>query len=95
MTFPESFSVMRIFKRFLILFIILAICSFVLIFCLRNTVQVDVDLFFVRFDKMPFDLVVISSFVFGGLLGLFSSLGFVYKMRKKYRLSVQKAVQEK
>ena len=86
---------MTIFKRTLLLVLLLSVCGFVLVFCLANSVEVDVNLLFFHFSGVQFDLVVIASFIAGGLSGVLSSLMYVRKIRKKYRVANKQTLQLK
>lgn len=78
-------------KRFLILALFLFVSFFVVIFCLRNTILVDIDLFFTRFKAVPVESIAIGSFILGGLSGVLFSLSLLYSMRKKYRQALKQA----
>lgn len=82
-------------KRFLILAVILFCCLFVLLFCLRNTVLVDIDLFFFKLGQVPVELAIVGSFILGGLSGVLASLSLLYHQRKKYRQALFAARQKK
>lgn len=78
-------------KRILIVAVFLLTCFFVIFFSLRNTLLVDIDLFFVQFTAVPIESVVVSSFILGGLAGVLASLALLYRMRKKYRQAMRRA----
>jgi uncharacterized integral membrane protein len=82
-------------KRFLLIFVILIACVYVILFSLRNTVLVDLDLFFITLNQVPIELAVVGSFIIGGLLGVLSSFSLLYRMRKKYRQALFAAKQNK
>lgn len=81
------------FKRIIILSVVLlllAVAVYAILFTLKNTAQTNVDLVFIQFTDQPVDLIVICSFVLGGLLGLVSSVGLFLAQTKKHRKALNK-----
>jgi len=72
-------------KKMMVVAVFSIVCFYIVLFCLRNDAAISVDFFFVQVSAVPLDLVVLASFICGGLLGLISALGMLMSMRKKYR----------
>lgn len=72
-------------KRILLIAFFLACCAYVVLFCFKNSVVVDIDLLFVQLSAVKLEMALVASFVAGGLAGLLSSIPFLLGMRKKYQ----------
>lgn len=80
-------------KRLLVVLLLLLSSAYVLLFCLRNSTFVDIDLFFLKLTHVPIELGLVGSFILGGLFGILASFSLLYKMRKKYRKALLQAKQ--
>lgn len=74
-----------ILKKILSVFLVIACCIYVALFCLKNSTLVDIDLLFVKLPAVKIELALVASFIAGGLAGLISAIPFLLGMRKKYR----------
>lgn len=72
-------------KRTLIAIFIAVCCGYVVLFCLKNSTIVDIDLFFIQLTEIKLELALVVSFISGGLVGLLSSIPLLFSVRKKYR----------
>lgn len=79
------------FKRICIAAVLITACALIFVFCLRNNVLVDVDLLFYTLPQIKLDLLLIATFIAGGLLGVLSALALMLTMRRKYRVALSKA----
>ncbi len=82
-------------KRILIVALILLCSAYVLLFSLRNQAVVDIDLVFMQLSAIQLEFALVSSFVVGGLLGLFSALPLYLLKVSKLRRTLVQSTQEK
>ena len=78
-------------KRLPIILIILITCFYIFVFSLRNTQLVDVDLLFIVLAQQKVEVIIIASFILGGIAGILASLILIFRMRSKYRVRLYKA----
>ncbi|HEY9034386.1 MAG TPA: lipopolysaccharide assembly protein LapA domain-containing protein [Pseudomonadales bacterium] len=72
-------------KKLLLLLLLLATCGYTLAFVLVNQSQADIDFVLFSVTAVPVELLVLASFVAGGLLGLLSAGLLLLKARQRYR----------
>ena len=70
-------------RRLIIAAIIIAIAAYVLFFTLGNTQQVSIDFLFLQWSDAPIELVIVSTFIAGGLFGLICTCGFWLRIRAR------------
>lgn len=83
------------FKRIIVSVLLLVAAAYTILFTLENTARIDINLFFIQFADVQLDLVVLLSFIVGGLAGLLSAAGLLLAQRKKYRVALFKAQQQR
>ena len=79
---------------FLVLLVCLGFGAYILLIALRNHELVNFDLFFFQLEQVRIEVLVIGSFLLGGLLGIVSWLipsAFIWL---KHRRSLSKAKKE-
>jgi len=72
-------------KRLLIAALLLAVCSYVFMFSIKNSTIVDLDLLFIQLTGIRIELAMVASFIFGGFFGLLASIPFMFELQMKNR----------
>ncbi len=68
-------------RRLILASIIISLGAYVLFFTLNNTQHVSVDFLFAAWPEAPIELVIVSSFIVGGLCGLLCTCGLWLRSR--------------
>lgn len=77
----------RLLRWLILLFILLAVFVYVLSFVLSNKATSDVDFVFYQLQGVAVELLVLASFIAGGVFGLLSASGLLLlSYRKNKRL---------
>lgn len=70
-------------KRVLVLALLSAVGFYVVVFTLNNTAKVSVDFLIIQWLDVPIELVMVVSFVVGGLFGCLCTLGLWLRCKGK------------
>ena len=76
-------------KRLLIAVLIMVSCGYVVLFCVKNSTVVDIDLFFIKLHGVKLELAMVASFILGGLVGVLSSVPMLLAVSKRYRRTIK------
>ncbi len=83
----------RLFRLFQIL-ICVAFFAYVFLISLRNHAKIDLDLYFYQVQQAPVEVVVVSAFLLGGVLGVLSWILPSLSGALKHKRSLNKAKKE-
>lgn len=76
-------------KKILTALLFIVCCIYVLLFSIKNSAVVDIDLLFVQLKAVKIELALVFSFISGGLAGLISAMPLLLRMRKKFRQALK------
>jgi putative membrane protein len=72
---------MKLIFRLLIIFVLLAILIISVLFSVQNTTAVPLDLLIISLPERSVALWVLLAFALGGVLGMLTSIGVVWRLR--------------
>lgn len=70
-------------RRIILAAMVTLLAAYVLFFTLGNTQHVSIDFLFARWSNVPVELLMVSSFITGGLVGLICTSGLWFRCRVK------------
>jgi len=76
-------SLIKWLRRLLLAGLLLGMAAYAILFTLQNKAKLDVDFIFVQQTDVPVELLIILSFLAGGLIGIIADLFWRLRLKSK------------